>query len=113
MERKKKMLEIGHGGLPRMPKDIPNDAQDLLDLMEHAVAIAGSAQGATAPAFDHGMRVFSLLHAHQQLRIAILLGKAHRELECATKGLRVATWGLAFATVFIAVLELWKLFHSH
>lgn len=77
MERKKKTLERIYGWLPRAPESIPTDPQDLLDLMDDAATIAGTAQGATAPAFDHGMRVFNQLHAHYQMRMAIQLGEAH------------------------------------
>jgi hypothetical protein len=81
--------------------------------MDDASAIAGSAEGATAPAFDHGTRVFNQLYTHYQFRIAIQLGEAHRGLERATRGLRRATWWLGLVTVGIGAVELWKMFQSH
>ena len=113
VDRKKKTLETGYGGLPRAPVMIPADPQDLLDLMDHAATIAGTAEGATAPAFDHGMRVFNQLHAHFQMRIAIQLAETHQGLERATRALKVATWWLGAVTVGLGLLELWKMVHGH
>jgi hypothetical protein len=90
MREKKKLDWSRH--TPKVPEPIPADAQDLRDLMDDASAYAGSAQGATAPAFDHGMRVFNQLYAHYQVIVAKDLAAAHHDLKSATNALRVATW---------------------
>ena len=113
MDRSKKRLELAYGGLPKLPDVIPTNTQDLLDLMDHAAEIAGSAQGATAPAFDHGMRVFNQLYAHYQLHVSMELGAAHRGLERATNALKVATWWLGGITFLLGGVELWKMAVGH
>lgn len=81
--------------------------------MDDASLYAGTAQGATAPAFDHGVRLFNQLYAHYQIRVAKQLGAAHQGLERATHALKVATWWLAAVTVALGIVELAKLFRGH
>lgn len=109
MDRVKKTLDWSKGTYPQAPEPTPTDCRDLLDLMDEAATYAGSAEGATAPAFDHGMRVFNQLHAHYQVSIAKELAEAHQGLKEATVGLRVATWWLAAVTVALGAVEILKL----
>jgi hypothetical protein len=108
MDRVKKALERRHG-LPYVPDVIPTDPQELLDLMDDASMVAATAQGSTAPAFDHGMRVFNQLNAHYQIYIARELAAAHQGMKDATNALKVATWWLAAITIALGAVELLKL----
>lgn len=101
--RKKQVLPRDQTGLYPVPPDpVPTNPDDLLGLMDEASSFAGRGQGVGAPAYDHGVRVFSQLNAHYQARIARDLGKAH-------KALKIATWWLAAVTVALGVVEAWKL----
>ena len=105
MVRDKKTLER-KDGFPCVPDPMPTDQQELLDLMDDASSIAATAQGATAPSFDHGMRVFNQLNAHYQIHVVRKLAKAHH-------GLKVATWWLAGVTVVLCFVEFFKFFRGH
>lgn len=107
-------------GEPLFPDPVPTKVEDLLELMDEASEHAGTAQGAGAPAFDHGTRVFNQLKAHYDLHIAREMAAAHlglREatdnLKTATRALKVATWVLAIITVLLGGIELWKMFVEH
>jgi hypothetical protein len=112
MERSKKKLDWSHS-MPRVPEPIPTDTRDLLDLMDEAANYAGSAQGVTAPAFDHGMRIFNQLNAHYLIHVAKETAEAHAGLTRATQALKFATWWLAVVTVTLGRVELFKLFQGH
>jgi hypothetical protein len=98
---------------PYVPEQVPSDPQVLLDLMDDASKYAASGQGATAPQFDHGIRLFNQLHAHYQIYVAKELGQAHHALKGATNALRVATWWLAVITIALGAVEVFKLINGH
>jgi hypothetical protein len=107
-------------GEPLFPDPVPTNAEDLLGLMDEASEHAGTAQGAGAPAFDHGTRVFNQLKAHYDLHMARELAAAHLglrkatdNLKTATRALKVATWVLAIITLVLGGIELWKVFVRH
>jgi hypothetical protein len=81
--------------------------------MDDASRYAAPAEGATAPQFDHGMRVFNQLYAHYQIHVAKEIGEAHHALKSATNALKVATWWLAAVTIVLGVVEITKLVHGH
>lgn len=103
-------LERDNSGMPIFPKKAPSDAKELLCLMDEAAAFAQRGQGATAPFYDHGIRVFNQLQAHYQIAVARELAKAHEGLRSATLALKAATWLLAGITVLLGAVEIWKLF---
>lgn len=100
-------------GLVQMPERVPRDTDELLELMDDACAAAAEADGATAPAYDHGMRVFSQLNAHYQVHMARELNEAHVGLRRATDKLSVATWWLVAITVMLAAIEIVKVIGGH
>lgn len=100
-------------GRPYVPDPAPTDPAELLEMMNDASTYAAAAEGATAPQFDHGMRVFNQLHAHHQLHIAKELGEAHHALKEATNALKIATWWLAGVTIALGLVELFKLARGH
>jgi len=106
-------MERDFVGNPIFPQPVPDDPQHLLELMDDALNHAGTAQGAGAPAFDHGMRVFAQLKAHYDMRISKELAKAHGGLTSATRALKVATWWLAAVTVALGVVEAIKGLWAH
>ena len=106
--REKRKLER-KAGFPVLPNPMPTDCEVLLDLMDDASAFASSGDAATAPSFDHGMRLFNQIKAHYDLRVAQELVAAHHGLKGATSALRLATWLLAGVTILLFVMELWKL----
>lgn len=111
MQRTKKTLDHTHRP-PRIPEPIPTDPEELLDLMDDAANYAAAAQGATAPAFDHGMRIFNQLNARFQIQAAREMADAHRGLIRATNGLNGATWWLAGVTIALGAVEVFGLFHA-
>lgn len=110
---KKTLPRDSTGMFPVLPDPVPNDPTELLDLMDDAASFAARGQGAGAPAFDHGVRVFNQLNAHYQARIARELGEAHHGLTSATNALKAATWWLAGVTVLLGVVEIGKLAMVH
>jgi len=108
--RQKKKLDMRNGS-PVSPDPMPDDIEELVDLMDHASAIAGHGQGVTAPTFDHAMRVFNQLKVHCDRRLTIQLVEAHHGLKQATTALKVATWWLAIITILLGAMELWKELH--
>jgi len=101
------------GGLVQMPERVPRSTEELLQLMDDACAAAAEADGATAPAYDHGMRVFAQLNAHYQVYMARELTDAHIGLKRATDRLSVATWWLVAITVTLAAIEIAKVIAGH
>lgn len=110
--REKKKLDWSRDR-PQVPSPMPTDPADLLDLMDDAAEYAASAEGVTAPAFDHGMRLFNELNAHYQIHVAKETAKAHHELTRATSALKVATWWLAIVTIALGGVEIFKLLQGH
>ena len=106
-------MQRDYGGNPIPPNPIPNDADHLLELMDEALQHAGNAQGAGAPAFDHGVRLFNQFKSHYDLIIARETEKAHQGLTSATRGLKVATWWLAGITILLGVIEIAKVVRGH
>ena len=107
-------------GDPICPDPIPSDVEELLELMDDAAEHAGTAQGAGAPAFDHGMRIFTLLKGHYDLQIAREMSATHLGLKQATdylkkatNALKIATWLLAIITGALGIIEAWKMFLGH
>jgi|GEM_PF-4259129 len=107
-------------GEPIFPDPVPTKVEDLLELMDEASEHAGTAEGAGAPAFDHGTRVFNQLKAHYDLHMARKMAAAHlglaeatHNLKTATRALKVATWILAIITVLLGGIELWKMLVEH
>lgn len=111
--RNKRKLERNAMGSLVLPDSIPSDAEELLELMDDAARHAHTAQGAGAPAFDHGMLIFNQLKAHYDLDVARELAAAHMGLKQATNALKVATWWLGIITLLLGVVELWKAFKGH
>lgn len=103
-------LERNRLGIVVFPEEVPNEAKDLLILMDDAAENARAGQGVTSPRFDHAMRVFNQLNAHYQIAVAQELSKAHEGLHSATLGLKIATWWLAGITVLLGAVEIWKMF---
>lgn len=112
MTEKPRRLAREHGHLV-FPDPVPTDIQALLELMDHAADEAGRGEGAGAPYFDHGTRLFNQLHAHFQIRSSRELAQAHDHLKLATRALSVATWWLAAVTVALGALEALKLAAGH
>lgn len=112
MQRVRRM-QRNNVGNPIAPKPIPDDAKQLLELMDEALEHAGTAQGAGAGAFDHGMRLFNQFKAHFDLRVSKELAAAHVGLTSATRALKVATWWLAAITVALGIVEGVKLWRGH
>jgi len=111
-ERKLKRDFVGE---PVFPDPVPTNVEELLKLMDEASQHAGTAQGAGAPAFDHGTRVFNQLKAHYDLHMAQEMAGAHlglkqatENLKAATNTLKRATWWLAAITLLLGGIELWK-----
>ncbi|MBZ5558700.1 MAG: hypothetical protein LAO77_15620 [Acidobacteriia bacterium] len=109
----KKMLARDNFGRPVFPTVVPTASQDLLDMMDDAGEYAGQGQGAGAPAFDNGTRLFSQLNAHFQVRMVSELAEAHVGLKTATNTLKIATWWLAGITVLLGGVEVFKLWKGH
>lgn len=109
----KKTLPRDRHDKPTMPELVPSDPRELLDLMDDASTYASAAIGATAPQFDHGIRLFNQLNAHYQIHIAKELGEAHHALKNATNALKVATWWLAAITIMLGGVEVFKIFNGH
>src|SRR5260221_1199692 len=84
-----------------IPDPAPEDADELLDLMDAASLRAADGQGAGAPTFDHNMRVFHQLYARLEVMVARDLAASHGDLETATKRLSLATWWLAAVSVLL------------
>jgi hypothetical protein len=95
------------------PDPVPGDVEELLELMDDAARHASTAQGAGAPAFDHGTLIFSQLKAHYDLHVARELAAAHLGLKRATNALKLATWWLGIITLLLGAVELWKTFRGH
>ncbi len=108
-----KTLPRDRHGKPYVPEPPPSDPGELLDFMDDASKYAAAAQGATAPQFDHGIRVFNQLYAHYQLHMARELGDAHHALKSATNALRLATWWLAGITIALGLVEVVKMLRGH
>ena len=116
-ERKLKRDSVG--GL-LFPDPVPTKVEELLDLMDEASEHAGTAGGAGAGSFDHGIRVFNQLKAHYDLYMAREMAVAHlglkqatENLKAATNTLKLATWWLAGVTLLLGVIELWKVIWEH
>ena len=98
---------------PVLPDQIPDDPNDLLDLMDEAATHAARGRGPGAPTYDRGVLLFNQLHAHFQTRIVHRLGEEHAGLTSATKALKVATWWLAIVTFILGAFEGYKLVCGH
>ena len=113
-------LKRGSVGEPLFPDPVPTKVEELLELMDEASEHAGTAQGAGAPSFDHGTRIFNQLKAHFDLHMAREMAAAHlglkqatENLKAATNNLKLATWGLAVITLLLGGIELWKVIAEH
>jgi hypothetical protein len=100
-------------GNPIAPNPIPNNPEELLELMDEALEHAGNAQGAGAGAFDHGVRLFNQFKAHFDLLSSRDMARAHASLTSATRALKIATWWLAGVTILLGVIEVVKIFRGH
>ena len=69
MQRVRRM-QRDYVGNPIAPNPIPDDGEQLLELMDEALEHAVTAQGTGAGAFDHGMRLFNQFKAHFDLRVS-------------------------------------------
>ena len=114
------MLKRDSMGEPIFPDPVPTNVEELLGMMDEASEHAGTAQGAGAPSFDHGTRVFNQLKAHYDRLMAREMAAAHhgiREatdiLRTATNALKAATWVLAAVTVLLGGIEFWKVLAGH
>jgi hypothetical protein len=117
---KTRKLKRDSVGEPLFPDPVPTNVEELLEMMDEASEHAGTAQGAGAPSFDHGTRVFKQLKAHYDLHMAREMAAAHQglraatnDLKSATNALKVATWILAAITVLLGGIELWKMIVEH
>ena len=118
MEKERKLKR--DSGLPIFPDPVPKNPEELLELMDEASDCARTADGVSAPAFDHSIRVFNQLKAHHDLHMSRETAAAHRGLTQATENLKTATNALKLATLWLAAItallggiELWKMVTGH
>lgn len=97
---------------PIAPNPIPNDSQQLLELMKESLDYAGSGL-VGSPAHAHGTHLYYQFKAHFDLLISQETAEAHKGLTSATRGLKIATWLLAAITVLLGLVEGFKMWRGH
>ncbi len=105
-------MQRDHGGRPIPPNPVPNNSQQLLELMEESLSYAG--QGVVGSiAYEHGRHLYERFKARFDLLIAQETAAAHMGLTSATRALKVATWVLAAVTVALGLVEGFKMWRGH
>jgi hypothetical protein len=105
-------MQRDYVGNPIAPDPIPDDSEQLLELMDEALVHAGHGV-AGSNAFEHGVRLFNQFKAHFDMVISRETAAAHAGLTSATRGLKIATWWLAAITVALGVVEGVKMLRGH